>query len=263
VDATMVIENDDPASDVSMSEDSDEEDQEPNSPASQIVADQKDIHQTIDPDQSEEGKGPNKKRKLAESLEAEGQINTLDTREDRKRLKPDDTCGNGESQGTVAKDRSLLPAELWHHIFTFCPPKTLGLLLRVNKSFNAYLDPSSVRPSVIPLSRSALPILAPDSIWRISKRLYSLPGMPLPLQGRSELEMWQLACGLSCQFCHKRSSPDPAAPADQWHPGPGERGVMPIWPFGIRACGSCLQKNSIKVGCCLRPIHSYKKLIPS
>ncbi|XXG99088.1 ARP2/3 actin-organizing complex subunit Sop2 [Hypoxylon texense] len=40
-------------------------------------------------------------------------------------------------------DKSLLPAEIWHRIFTFTPPRTLGNLLCVNKLFNAYLIPQS------------------------------------------------------------------------------------------------------------------------
>jgi hypothetical protein len=60
--------------------------------------------------------------------------------------------------------------------------------------------------------------------------------------------MWKLACSFSCQFCGKKQQPNPQPPIDQWHPGPGENGNVPIWSFGVRTCGPCLQERSSKVG---------------
>lgn len=152
------------------------------------------------------------------------------------------------STGRLPSDRSLLPAEIWHHILTFTPPRTLGRLLRVNKAFRAYLDPTSpASPSIIAsLSRSQVPLRQPEVIWQISRRLFR-PWMPNPLEGMSEFGMWKLACNLTCEFCGKKQSSVSSVPPDQWHSGPGEIGVRPIWAFAIRACGPCLQQRIIKV----------------
>ncbi len=167
----------------------------------------------------------------------------------RKRLKPDDALQKFRTkEGHLPKDKSLLPAEIWHHIFTFCPPRVLGRFLQVKKSFNAYLDPSSPGLSVDPLSTSAVLLLSPDTIWRASRQVINLHGLPAPLSGKSELDMWKISCGSLCQFCGKTGQTSLAVLTDQWHPGPGEDGVVPIWPFGVRTCGSCLQKQSTKVG---------------
>ncbi|KAK3394846.1 hypothetical protein B0H63DRAFT_59927 [Podospora didyma] len=153
------------------------------------------------------------------------------------------SSGTGASQG---QDNSLLPAEIWHHIFTFCPPKSLGNLLCVNKLFNNYLDPSSVRRE-FPVSEATttLSTLKPNAIWQASRRLF-WPYMPAPLRFKTELEMWRLACSRSCEACKKLSSREEASPADPLHPGPGVDGVALIWPFGSRLCGSCLLQQSVK-----------------
>lgn len=186
-----------------------------------------------------------KKRKFSTSSDTpNGQLER--EVEDRKRQRSN---GNMQVQGTSSpRDKSLLPAEIWHHVFTFCPPRVLGILLRVNQAFNAYLDPSSSDPSVNPLPRSALKLLSADTIWAASRRLFPLPGMqtmPAPLLGKSELQMWKMVCGSLCQFCFKKGKV--AASVDKWHPGPGENGVSPILSLGIRSCGACLQQNSTKV----------------
>ncbi len=243
---TTVFDNDDSASDVSMSADSDEEDDQPlNTSVIQVNP----VRQTSD--QSTSGNitnsptGGSKKRKHSSSAESpNGQIHMEMDREDRKRLKPDEL--ERKPEGHLPGDKSLLPAEIWHHIFTFCPPYVLGILLQVNRSFHAYLDPSSDR-SIKPLSRSVAKILTPDDIWRVSRRLFN-PGMPNPLAGKSELEMLKLACGSLCQFCGKKRQNNTTVSLDQWRPGPGENGVSPVWSFGIRTCGSCLRERSIKVG---------------
>jgi hypothetical protein len=171
-----------------------------------------------------------------------------------KRMKLEGLQGDGTSSADSCKDKSLLPCEIWHHIFTFTPPRTLGSLLQVNRKFNASLDPSSpFKSTVTPsLTTSVAKLHEPDAIWQLSRRLYR-PAMPAPLVGMSELDMWKLACKTSCQFCNKVGDISDAVLVDQWHSGPGYDGVRPVWPFSVRTCGSCLDKNTIKV-CALRAL---------
>ncbi|KAK3945254.1 hypothetical protein QBC46DRAFT_433449 [Diplogelasinospora grovesii] len=151
------------------------------------------------------------------------------------------------SSRDVPQDKSLLAPEIWHHIFTFCPPKSLGNLLRVNKLFNLYLDPSSsVRKEVpVSLTRSALGFLAADSIWRASRRCF-WPHMPTPLPSKTELDMWRLACSLTCQNCNRVDTRDRGGAVDLWRPGPGADGVAVIWSFAKRMCGTCLGQTCVK-----------------
>ncbi|OAA59633.1 f-box domain containing protein [Niveomyces insectorum RCEF 264] len=152
------------------------------------------------------------------------------------------------SQLGVPADRSLLPAEIWHRVFTFCPPRTLGNLLRVNKLFNFYLDPvSSVAvgsPPSLPC-QSVARLLKPNEIWQMARRLF-WPNMPSPLHGKTELDMWCLCCSLTCQFCGKRDARRPFAATDPLRFGPGVDGVTCIWAFRASCCGSCLVTQSIK-----------------
>lgn len=154
------------------------------------------------------------------------------------------------SQG---RDKSLLPPEIWHHIFTFCPPKSLANLLSVNKLFNHYLDPSSsVLPGIpVSVAHGVLSPLKPNAIWQASRRLF-WPHMPVPLRSRTELEMWRLACSPVCQACRKTDGRGPPSHLDSSQPGPGPDGVAVIWPFARCLCLSCLLKTSIKV----RPIRA-------
>lgn len=136
-------------------------------------------------------------------------------------------------------DRSLLPAEIWHRIFTFTPPRALGNLLRTNKLFNVYLNPSSEYQCTYPrvLSQTSLPLLGPDVIWQLSRRRF-WQRMPAPLQGKTELDMWRLACGKTCQFCDE---------ADPLQSRSRSGMSQPVWAFGLRSCGPCLVKNTVKV----------------
>lgn len=164
-------------------------------------------------------------------------------------LSPDAALGSIRTpEGRLPSDRSLLPAEIWHHVFTFASPRTLGRLLRVNKIFRAYLDPQSPASAsaIASLSRSVVPLRQPEVIWQASRRLFR-PWMPNPLDEMSELDMWKLSCNFVCDFCDKRQNSVSSISLDQWHSGPGEAGVRPIWAFAIRACGPCLQLRTIKV----------------
>lgn len=191
---------------------------------------------------------PSKKRKYDSAESSYADSTTEQPREERKRLKPDD--GNHtfpEPGGKAPKDWSLLPAEIWHHVFTLCPPRALGALLQVNKAFNLYLDPSVSGQYSLLLPNSTMKLLSPDFIWKVSRTIVSPIGVPAPLAGKSELDMWKIACGSLCQFCNKKRQAGSTSRMDGWHPGPGENGVAPIWSFGIRACGSCLENHSAKV----------------
>ncbi|OBT61325.1 hypothetical protein VE03_09541 [Pseudogymnoascus sp. 23342-1-I1] len=170
------------------------------------------------------------------------------TKRAKLELSPDAALGSIRTpEGRLPSDRSLLPAEIWQHIFTFTSPRTLGRLLRVNKIFRAYLDPQSPASTFViaSLSRSVVPLRQPEVIWQASRRLFR-PWMPNPLDEMSELGMWKLSCNFVCDFCDKRQNSVSSVSPDQWHSGPGEAGVRPIWAFAIRACGPCLQLRTIK-----------------
>ncbi|ESZ95713.1 hypothetical protein SBOR_3933 [Sclerotinia borealis F-4128] len=246
---TSIIENDS-ASDISMSADSDEEDE------NEDTLDSLAIQLNSNPQVPEQANGvilqssqpeTSRKRKYSESGEDDpnGPIdNTKVLEEIRKRLRPDETQDHWRSEGHLRLNRSVLPAELWHHIFTFSPPRTLGNLLQVNKSFNTYLDPSS-DSSIVPFSKSSTEVLKPDAIWQASRRLFK-PLMPAPLVGQTELDMWKMACSTSCQFCNKKNPFIISVQSDQWHLGPGENGVIPIWSFAVKSCGHCLLQHAVK-----------------
>jgi hypothetical protein len=185
---------------------------------------------------------------------------------DAQRTRPQ--SGAGPCTLLPGSDKSVVPREIWHHIFTLCPPRTLGRLLRVNRLFNAYLDPCSrsqrVSPTVpAPCSPSSLSNLKPNAIWRASRAL-CWPAMPAPLPSHTELDMWRLACSPRCQFCGKldsRKSGDAQAQEtlpDLFHSGPGSDGVSPLWAFAVRTCGPCLLEISIKVR---EPTHPFSSLL--
>lgn len=193
---------------------------------------------------------PNRKRKFQfgrGDMDLAVSVNDAVDQEKTKRFKSGSSTSSPTLPSPIGEDKSHLPAEIWHHIFTFTSPKALGRLLRVNKILNAYLDPlSTVKPSdIAPLSKSAAPVHQPEVIWQASRRLFC-PGMPSPLEGLSELAMWRLACNTRCQYCNRKDLSNTSS-ADQWCSGPGEIGVRAIWPFGIRACGTCLLERSVKV----------------
>ncbi|KIH91354.1 hypothetical protein SPBR_01390 [Sporothrix brasiliensis 5110] len=137
-----------------------------------------------------------------------------------------------DESNRLSMDRSLLPTEIWHHIFSFCPPRTLGNLLMVNKLFNSYLDPAS--PVVVekrppPLAKSVVKVIKPNDIWRNARRTF-WPKMPAPLKEKTELDMWRLACSSTCQFCGKRDTRR-TFPATDPLRGPGLDGVARVWEF--------------------------------
>lgn len=193
------------------------------------------------------GEAVNRKRKSLN--DTPGNHDEPNILEPVKKVKLEKAKGSLQGKDEPLADRSRLPAEIWSHIFTFCPPRTLGKLLLVNRLFNMYLDPSSViqcqRPE--PLPEGSLAVLKPNSIWQASRRRF-WPGMPIPLKDKSELFMWQLCCPTSCQHCgFKSSAPQQSGTSDPWQPGPGKDGVAIIWAFATRSCGACLLSKSTKV----------------
>ena len=151
-----------------------------------------------------------------------------------------DTVGQGPPSG--------LPDEIWQHIFSFVPPVFLGRLLRVNTVFHACLTKASgERSSQASLSGRAVRPVSSNSVWAASRKRFA-PGLPKPLLGFQELDMWRLLRGRPCQTCGETKIQNFATSAESpLESGPGDKGVRVLWPFGIRTCGSCLQKCSEKV----------------
>lgn len=142
---------------------------------------------------------------------------------------------------------SALPAVLWQHIFCYVPPVFLGRLLSVNHAFNAYLTPGKNEEDSMRLPDSIVQPLKAESIWAVSRRRFC-PGIPRPIHGLNELEMWRLLKGIRCQICEQvKVDTQVANPQDPWESGPGHSGVRLIWPFGLRCCGRCLQDHTQKV----------------
>lgn len=157
---------------------------------------------------------------------------------------------NGHSVGTEANHSSkssALPAVLWQHIFCYLPPVFLGRMLSVNHAFNTYLTPSKSEENPIRLLDSSVQPLKAEIIWALSRRRFH-PGLPRPIHGLNELEMWRLLKGNGCQICEQVKVDTPVAnPQDPWESGPGHTSVRVIWPFGLRCCGRCLQEHTQKV----------------
>ena len=150
---------------------------------------------------------------------------------------------------------SGLPLQIWQSVFCFVPPVFLGRLLRVNRAFNFLLTPSKARGPDRELSYQITRDLSPASIWAASRKRFC-PGLPRPLHGMEELEMWRLLRGSSCQLCGNSKTLLTSNASKPWSAGPGDRGVRVIWPFGIRCCGPCLTVHCEKVGL-VDIIHHY------
>ena len=141
-----------------------------------------------------------------------------------------------------------LPDEIWQHIFSFVPPVFLGRLLRVNRIFHACLTKATGEPNrVMDSIRNATKPVSANSVWAASRKRFA-PGLPKPLHGLQELEMWRLLRGRPCQMCGETKIQNFATSSESpLESGPGEKGVRVLWPVGIIASGSCLQECSEKV----------------
>jgi hypothetical protein len=155
-----------------------------------------------------------------------------------------------KSTHNLATKVSSLPVEVWQSIFCYVPPVFLGRLLRVNRTFHSLLTPGNGSANQIqryPSGGTAI-LQTPESIWAASRKRFC-PGLPRPLHGLSDLDMWRLLRGNNCQICgSKKVLLASGNASDPWHAGPGDTGVCVIWPFGIRSCGVCLRTHSAKVG---------------
>lgn len=188
-----------------------------------------------------------KRKSPSDSSDNSNRQSALETAKKVKLADPKSSKEDHQGDGISLHDRYRLPGELWQHIFTFCPPRTLGQLLKVNRVFNAYLDPSSAVQCEPPprLLKTVVSALKPNSIWQTSRRRF-WPSMPSPLKGKTELYMWQLSCSTPCQHCGS-SLPQQKDSSDSWQPGPGKDGIAVVWPFDTRSCGPCLLTKSEKV----------------
>ena len=161
---------------------------------------------------------------------------------------------NGYGNGTGADlpcQPSTLLAALWQHIFCFVPPVSLGRALSVNRAFNTYLTPGRSEGDPLPLPDSIVQPLQADTVWLFSRRRFC-SGIPRPIHGLTELDMWKLLKGRDCQICSiVRDDATPIIdPQDPWESGPGDTRIKVVWPFGLRCCGQCLRENSQKVPDC-------------
>lgn len=192
------------------------------------------------------GTASKKRKSPVDTSQPETRPNTLDSVKKLKLEQSEEDSQGDQGSGSVV-DRSTLPAEIWHHIFTFCPPRILGRLLCVNRLFNVYLDSSSKIRCDRPKSPSSsvLSPLQPTAIWQASRRRF-WPSMPSPLHDKTELDMWQLSVSTTCQHCRRQGTVHKDSP-DPWQSGPGKDGVAIIWAFATRSCGACLLTKSIKV----------------
>ncbi|KAL8641648.1 MAG: hypothetical protein Q9228_001574 [Teloschistes exilis] len=138
-----------------------------------------------------------------------------------------------EKVGSVdAQARSAtLPPELWHHVFRYVPPVFLGRLLRVDHAFHSYLTPGQTgdKPMVGSPSRwGAVQPLDAETIWAASRKRFA-PGLPKPLRGLKELDMWRLLRGRICQLCDQtKESGQLSSTGKPWESGPGEHNVREV-----------------------------------
>lgn len=155
-----------------------------------------------------------------------------------------DAQDDDHSQRISATD---LPVEILQHIFSFVNPLALGRLLRTCRLFNTLLDPSKPLPANSTFSISGLVLQQQNDLWSQVRRT-AAADRPRPMEDMTELDMWRLIGGNSCQFCEKKpKNKIPLLAASPWSAGPGPDGVRTIWPFRCRACGPCLEARIVKV----------------
>ena len=159
---------------------------------------------------------------------------------------------SGGTGGDFSCTSSALRAALWQRILCYVPPISLGRILSLNNAFNTYLTPGRCEEDPVSLPNSILQPLNAEAIWAVSRRRFC-PGLPRPIHGLTELDMWRLLKGRKCQICGMVKIDTPVGnPQDPWESGPGDTGVRVVWPFGLRCCGPCLQENTQKVPGCQR-----------
>lgn len=170
-----------------------------------------------------------------------------DERPSSKRTKSDDFALRSIASFNNSQV-SNLPIGIWQHVFCFVPPVFLGRLLRVNRAFNHCLTTGNPnqqlsKPSVPGVVKS----LSSEAVWAASRKRFC-PGLPKPIRGLRELDMWRLLRGRHCQLCGGNKDSDPDFSSDSpWELGPGATRVRVVWPWGVRLCGPCVQTHSEKV----------------
>lgn len=125
---------------------------------------------------------------------------------------------------TVAINFSVclkLPVTLWTEIFAFLHPADLGRQRRTCKIFEKCLND--------------------ESIWRRSRKRY-LPYYPKPIFGLAEREMLGIMWGSTCMLCENDAGERLGSVRNT-----GAKATMAYWPFRVRCCRECLEKNSVKV----------------
>ena len=175
-----------------------------------------------------------------------------------KRLKTDDRDLEFPARIAIPSFHSLslpsnalsvagLPLAMWQRIFCFVPPVFLGRLLRVNKAFRDLLTPRE-KDGVAQDNNARVPRqVIPEDIWIASRRRFC-PGLPKPIRGQHDLDMWRLLRGKSCQMCQADLPLMITSDCtDPWRAGPGVDGTRIIWPFAVRCCGNCLKNQTEQV----------------
>ena len=169
----------------------------------------------------------------------------------RRRTDPFNSTQSTTSQAVpgISVDNELygLNLILWKRIFCFVPPVFLGRLLRVSRSFHMLLTTNSKSSDATSNGHGLVNGPSSESIWTSSRKIFA-PGLPKPLKGQRDLEMWKLLRGNHCQSCgQEKTLMTGSSDRDPWQNGPGNDGVRVIWPFRIRTCGPCLDSQCEQV----------------
>jgi hypothetical protein len=172
---------------------------------------------------------------------------TMDERPSSKRTNSNDVTFRPVASVNTSQV-SDLPIGIWQHVFCFVPPVFLGRLLRVNRAFNRCLTMGGANQQhPKPLISGVVKALSPEAVWAASRKRFC-PGLPKPIRGLRELDMWRLLRGRHCQVCGGNKDSNPGFSSDNtWELGPGTAGVRVVWPWGVRLCGQCVQTHSEKV----------------
>ena len=145
-----------------------------------------------------------------------------------------------------------LPITLWQKVFLAVPPISLGRLLMCTRLFHAILAPQSpIELAFQQKFQKDVDFIPGNSIWQTSRARFA-PGLSRPLNDKSELDMWRLLRGRTCEVCQQRKPLMTSYnTTDPWQSGPGSDGIRIIWPCGIRICGTCLIQRCQQVSCCV------------
>lgn len=207
------------------------------------------------------------KRKLGDEI-TNGSSDSVHALPKKPRLSPSLPAESADSRDGSAPPNpdakvsyiNRLPTDLCQRIFCCLPPTDLAHCLLVNKKFNACLTNARAGPGSVthhPRVRKGKDktavawarVMDSNEVWASSRKLWC-PNLPRPLARYTELQMLQLVGGRDCQFCHTPHNPGvPVTATSAYNPGPGLDSVRVIWPFGLRACGSCLRARTMTVSC--------------